>query len=93
MPVINKYVNKHIPSEKRATILSFISLSTGLAAGLTLPLVGWIKDHNNIFNAHLILGTGMFLVFILVNAYLNKQLGKKKWLASLRRLRYWHFQF
>lgn len=78
MPVINKYVNKHIPSEKRATILSFISLSTGLAAGLTLPIVGWIKDHNNIFDAHLILGMSMFIIFIGVNGYLNRQLGKKK---------------
>ena len=79
IPVINKYVNKHIPSEKRATILSFISLSTGLAAGLTLPIVGWIKDHNTIFDAHLILGVVMLIVFLGVYVYLNKELGKKKY--------------
>lgn len=74
MPVISKYVNKHIPSSRRATILSFISLSTGLAAGLTLPMVGWIKDHNNIYESHMILAGAMFFVFIGVNAYLNRQL-------------------
>ena len=78
MPVINKYVNKHIPSSKRATILSFISLATGLAAGLTLPVVGWIKDHYNIFTSHLIVAAIMFFVFIGVNAYLNKQLASNE---------------
>lgn len=78
MPVINKYVNKHIPSSKRATILSFISLATGLAAGLTLPAVGWIKDNYDVFQSHLILAGIMFAVFIGVNAYLNKQLSSQK---------------
>ncbi len=78
MPVINKYVNKHIPSSRRATILSFISLATGLAAGLTLPLVGWIKDHYNIFESHMILAGFMFIVFIGVNAYLNRELSGKR---------------
>lgn len=78
MPVINKYVNKHIPSSKRATILSFISLATGLAAGVTLPLIGWLKDNNDIFSSHLILAFVMFIVFIGVNAYLNRQLSSKE---------------
>jgi len=74
MPVINKYVNKHIPSSKRATILSFISLATGLAAGLTLPLVGWVKDHYSVFQSHLILAVVMSVVFLAVNFYLKRQL-------------------
>lgn len=43
-PVTRKYLNKHIPSNKRATILSFQSLVTSLAVAITSPFIGMLMD-------------------------------------------------
>ncbi len=74
-PVTRKYLNKHIPSEQRATILSFQSLATNLAVALTAPLIGLLKDANNIFTCHLILAIMMATLMILVFRYMNRRLG------------------
>jgi len=38
------YMNKHIPSEQRATVLSTISMLRTLAAALINPISGWLLD-------------------------------------------------
>jgi predicted MFS family arabinose efflux permease len=77
-PVTTKYLNKHIPSDKRATILSFQSLCTNLAVAAAFPLMGVLKDSNDIFTTHLIL-TGSMLVLTLISIrYMNGKLGVRK---------------
>jgi MFS family permease len=76
-PVTTKYLNKHIPSDKRATILSFQSFAANIAVALVFPLMGVLKDHENIFTTHLILtGTMIILTFFTVK-YMNTRLGLK----------------
>lgn len=76
-PVTGKYLNKNIPSDKRATILSFVSLLTNLAGAITYPVIGLIKDHTSIFNTHLILAGIMIILTFLTSLYMNKRLGVK----------------
>jgi MFS family permease len=77
-PVTTKYLNKHIPSDKRATILSFHSLCTNLALAAAYPFMGILKDGTNIFTTHIVL-TGTMLIMILASIwYMNGKLGVKK---------------
>ena len=75
-PVTHKYLNKHIPSDKRATILSFHSLISNIAVAITFPFMGLLKDNTNIFTTHLILALLMIFFIYLASFYMNKRLGK-----------------
>jgi predicted MFS family arabinose efflux permease len=74
-PVTTKYLNKHIPSDKRATILSFHSLLTNLAIALTFPFMGMLKDRTSIFSTHIILAFVMLGMVFLVTLYMNSRIG------------------
>lgn len=83
-PVTTKYLNKHIPSDKRSTILSFQSLCTNLAVALAFPFMGILKDSTDIFTTHLILtGAMIFLTFISIK-YMNGKLGVEKTTIPLK---------
>ena len=75
-PVINKYSNKHIPSNKRATVLSFISLASSLSAAIVLPMIGVLKDKTDIFTSYTVIGVILIVIMFFLNAYLNKSLKK-----------------
>ncbi len=77
LPVTRKYFNKHIPSENRATVLSFVSLATRLAASLSFPLLGLLKDNTNIFTTHLVLALVMLLTTAVALFYIKDKLGAK----------------
>lgn len=77
-PTVFKYINKHTPSDKRATVLSFHSLMVSLPAALVYPLFGILLEKTDIFKAHGILfficmGVGSFIY-----AYLKWTLSPKK---------------
>jgi MFS family permease len=74
-PVTTKYLNKHIPSEKRATILSFQSLLSNLAVAITFPFMGILKDYTNIFTTHLVLGGVMLVLIVIITGYMNVRIG------------------
>ncbi|MBS4536826.1 MFS transporter [Clostridium sp. D2Q-11] len=76
-PVTRKYLNKHIPSDKRATILSFQGLLTSIAAAATMPLMGMLKDATNIFTTHIVLAIIMTIMVLLASKYMNNRLGLK----------------
>jgi len=76
-PVTRKYLNKHIPSNKRATILSFQSLLVSVAIAIVYPLMGILKDSSNIFTSHLVLVIAMSALLLMTNSYMNKRLGKR----------------
>jgi len=74
-PVFTKYMNKHIPSDKRATILSFQSLCCNIAIAVTFPFLGILKDHTNIFTNNLILAVSMTILTLITIKYMNNRLG------------------
>lgn len=76
-PVTTKYLNKNIPSDKRATVLSFQSLCANISVAVTFPLMGVLKDHEDIFTTHLILGGAMIILIFFTTIYMNKRLGVK----------------
>jgi MFS family permease len=76
-PVTTKYLNKHIPSDKRATILSFHSLCTNLAVAAAFPLMGILKDNSDIFTTHLVLTVTMLGLTLISIRYMNGKLGVK----------------
>lgn len=76
-PVITKYINKHTPSDKRATILSFQSLAGNLSYALACPFMGLLKDNTNIYTTHIILALLMIILTYLAALYMNKRIGVK----------------
>lgn len=77
-PVTTKYLNKHIPSDKRATILSFHSLCTNISLAIAFPFMGILKDNTDIFTTHIVLTLCMLLLTLLSIKYMNGKLGIKK---------------
>lgn len=76
-PVTTKYLNKHIPSDKRATVLSFQSLACNLSVAIAFPLMGILKDRENIFTTHKVLGIAMIVLTVFTIRYMNGRLGLK----------------
>jgi len=76
-PVTTKYLNKHIPSNQRATILSFQSLIANIAVAITFPIMGLLKDNVSIFSTHTVLGVTMLIMILLITKYMNERLGAK----------------
>ncbi|AZR72823.1 hypothetical protein BBF96_05095 [Anoxybacter fermentans] len=74
-PVTRKYLNKHIPSDKRATILSFASMATNIAFAIVSPFMGMLKDSTDIFTTHLVLAITMALMTYITMKYMDKRLG------------------
>ena len=76
-PVTTKYLNKHIPSDKRATVLSFQSLACNMSVAIAFPLMGILKDHQNIFITHIVLGIAMTILTVFTMKYMSARLGLK----------------
>ena len=71
-------MNKHIPSDKRATILSFHSLAVNIAVAVTLPFMGVLKDNASIYTTHMVLATIMIVMTYMTSRYMDKRLGVDK---------------
>lgn len=71
-PIIQKYMNKNIPSEKRSTIISIQSLVNSIAIAVLGPLAGYLLDTTNIYVSHLVLGIIMIVLILLANVVMNK---------------------
>jgi len=63
LDLMNAYMNKHIPSEQRATILSSISMFRRLALVFLNPIIGFTADHS-LRLALLIVGLLPLTIFI-----------------------------
>ncbi len=62
-PVQKAYLNKHIPSEQRATVLSFDSMMGRLGAALGLVILGFVAKNYSIQMSWLI--SGILLLFLI----------------------------
>lgn len=61
-PVHKSYLNKHIPSEQRATVLSFDSMIGKLGSALGLLILGWIAKSHSIQASWLTSGLVLLLL-------------------------------
>ncbi len=75
---INKYVNKNSPSAKRATILSYLSLSSTLFGGIFGVILGIIMDNYNINQSYLIMAVIMIIITVIMKIVLDKNLSNMK---------------
>jgi len=72
-PIIQDYTNKHLSSNKRATILSIQNLSGRLMFAILAPLFGFFADKYTLSNALLITAISFFIVFSLLMLWGSKQ--------------------
>ncbi len=70
------YINRMIPSDKRATILSFESMLFSVVMIIIFPLFGLISDNIGIGSTFLLLG-GVMLVMSVVNLKVVRSNGRK----------------
>jgi sugar phosphate permease len=76
VPVFMKYINKHIPSNQRATIISFSSLLKNIAAAAAFPVVGYAMDRLDAISINLYSGFIMAVGIVFFYCYLNRKVGK-----------------
>jgi MFS family permease len=62
-PVHKSYLNKYIPSEQRATVLSFESMMTKFGAAGGLLVMGWIGKNYSIETSWIV--SGILLLFLI----------------------------
>ncbi len=74
---MSDYINKMIPSENRATILSFSSMVFSFFMITLFPLVGLLGDRYSLSFAIKCLG-GLGIIFVLINSILLLNLSRKK---------------
>lgn len=70
LPVFQKYINKNIPSDKRATIISIQNLAHSLVIAILGPLAGILLDHTNIFTSHFVMSILMIFAVLVANLYM-----------------------
>lgn len=78
-PVKQSYLNKHIPSEQRATVLSFDSMMGKLGGAAGLVIFGWIAKHSSIQLTWLISGA---LLLLLIPIYLKSKTNEEFLIGS-----------
>ncbi len=74
VPVFMKYMNKHIPSNQRATIISFSSLLKNLAATAAFPVAGYFMDRIDAVQINLYTGLLMIAGTVFFYFFLNKRM-------------------
>lgn len=77
--VLFDYINRLIPSETRASVLSFFGMSFSLIMILTFPIMGLIGDATTIWYAYLFIAIIVTIVVLLLLFVIkNNHLGQKE---------------
>ncbi len=77
--VLFDYINRLIPSETRASVLSFFGMSFSLIMILTFPIMGFIGDATSIWYAYLFIAIIVTIVVLLLLIVIkNNHLGQKE---------------
>ncbi|NOR85956.1 MFS transporter [archaeon] len=63
-PVISDYINRHVSSKNRATVLSVSSLSKNIAIAIVLPFVGFLVEAYSLSDAFLMSAGILFIINI-----------------------------
>jgi MFS family permease len=72
-PLLNDYINKRIPSSKRATVLSIKNMVNSLLFIVISPLIGHFVDLNSLTTALLLMGIVLAAVSIIFFILYRKQ--------------------
>ncbi len=67
-PVINDYMNRHIASKNRATILSVNSLARGITGAIILPFTGYIVDAYSLAHAFILSAILLLTINLLLSS-------------------------
>lgn len=73
-PATQKFINKHIPSTERATVLSLQSMLQNLTIAILFPLIGAIMDRTDIFTVYATLFAALLIAGILMRTILKRSL-------------------
>lgn len=76
--VMGDYINKMIPSDKRATILSFQSMLFSLFMIVLFPTVGKVGDVIGLRNAFIVVAVGATLALVILGKIIQKRNNTKK---------------
>lgn len=76
VPVFMKYMNKHIPSNQRATIISCSSLLKNLAVAAAFPVAGFFMDRMDAVQINLYTGLLMAAGTVFFYFFLNNKMKK-----------------
>lgn len=77
MVTVSDYINKLIPGEFRATILSYQSMVFSLLMILIFPMVGWLGDMYSLdISFYVVAGTGTLMYFMYKAFETRKKAGK-----------------
>jgi predicted MFS family arabinose efflux permease len=71
-----KYLNKHIPSNQRATIISCSSLLKNLAVAAAFPVAGYFMDRIDAIRINLYTGLLMVIGTVFFYFFLNQKMKK-----------------
>lgn len=74
VPVFMKYINKHIPSNQRATIISCSSLLKNLAVAAAFPVAGLFMDRIDAVRINLFTGLIMAVGTVFFYFFLNRRM-------------------
>ncbi|MFT5453421.1 MAG: MFS family permease [Enterobacterales bacterium] len=64
-PVLKDYMNRHIPSEMRATVMSIRSFITRIIFATTAPFLGYIADHYSLQQSLIVSG----IIFLTLSSF------------------------
>lgn len=73
-PILLNYLNEHITTDKRATIISFTSLCENLVVALLYPFVGVLMDQLDIVQLHTYTGIVALIGTIVLYKHLSNRL-------------------
>jgi len=79
---ISDYINRLIPAEYRATVLSFQSMTFSFFMIIIFPIIGWIGDHFSLNRAFLVITIFATLISIVHFLYIIFTSGKNKIIGS-----------
>jgi MFS family permease len=71
-PIFSFYINKHTPSEKRATIISLAAMSRTVGFSILSPLFGWLADLYSFYFSILLSGILLLLITTVLQIYMRK---------------------
>lgn len=71
-PVFSKYINKNIPSDYRATIISFNSLIGNVGVIILQPILGYLIDRYSVFPVEMGIGMVMIACLGLIEVFVKK---------------------
>lgn len=72
-PIFSFYINKHTPSEKRATIISLAAMARTVGFSVLSPVFGWLADLYSFYFSIFLSGVILLIITTVLQMYLRAQ--------------------